>query len=195
MRLKYAVEIMGCLALLGSGSGCVSNEPLLVNFDKTIPRDSRSDVGECVVSIAPVVDERTSKDDLGTLGPQVIHGENVMPWVQQAVGVLSQNISKSGGTDRVGASIPRVDVQSALKHLYVHPLLSSVSTNILLAGRYHIDQGSSQPFLYRGTETGMNWTGSAASIASLFDDAMDSILEDMRADIRHLCQVQSKGQP
>lgn len=193
MRLKYAVAVMGYLALLGGGAGCVSNEPLFVNFDKTVTRGSRSDVGECVVSIAPVLDERTSKDDLGRLGSQVIHGENVMPWVQQAVGVLSQNISKSGGTDRVDASIRRVDLQLVLKQFYVHPLRSSVGTNILLAGRYRVDQEVSQPVLYRGTETGINWTGSAASIVSLFDDAMDSILADMRADIRHFCQVQSNG--
>lgn len=193
MRLRYAVALMGYLALLGGGVGCVSNEPLLVNFNEAAPRDSESDVGECVVSIAPVMDERLSGYELGTLGSQVIHGENVMPWVQHAVGTLTKNAGRNEGADRVRTSVRYVDLQLALKQLYVHPLLSSAGANILLAGRYRVDQEASQPALYRGTETGVNWTGSAALVVSLFDAAMDGILSDMRTDIRHLCQAQSKG--
>lgn len=187
VALNRSATYAGYLVLLGVWTGCVSSAPLLVDLNTAEPRHAEKHIGGCIIHIAPVIDERASRNDLGMLGPQVIHGDNVIPWVQQAVDILNPETNKNAGTDRVSASARQVDIQFSLKRLYVHSLQTSMGANILLVGHYRVDQGPPQSHLYRGSETSVNWTGSAASIVDLLDVAMDGIIARMRADLLNLC--------
>lgn len=169
--------------------GCVTADiPLVVDLKPKIEPEAA--IEGCRVQVGSVVDERLRKNDLGLVGSRVVWTGDVMPWLHQAFETLNNGSTKTSSSVEQVSSRRLVSLNASLKKLYVHSLLSSISANVLVAVSYAVDAGP--PFdtrLYRGTETGVNWTGSADSVSDLLDDALNDIIKDIRTDLTGLCRV------
>ncbi|TLY41326.1 MAG: hypothetical protein E6K58_10215 [Nitrospirae bacterium] len=140
--------------------------------------------------VGSVADERLRKNDLGLVGSRVVSTRDVMPWLQQAFETLNDGSTKTSSSVGQVSSGRLVSLKASLKKLYVHTLLTSISANVLVAVSYAIDAGPLDTRLYRGTETGVNWTGSADSVSDLLHDALAHIIKNIRADLMILCRAQ-----
>ena len=183
----------GAFLVLSLSLGCVTAEPLRVELTPLASTASELRKSGCAIHIAEVMDGRTSNNDLGSLGSRLVQGSNVVPWVRQAIERLAVGPSQDSASVAESPRTRQLDVKATLKKLYVHSLQSSMGATILLAVHYRVDQGSPQAHMYRGTETGVSWTGSAASVADLLNTVMDDVIERMRADLEHLCQGPSSA--
>lgn len=118
----------------------------------------------------------------------MVHGKAVVPWVQQSIDTLSSLTSHRDVLGENRHDVRRIDIEVLLKQLYVHSLHTSMGANVLLIGRYRINQGPAESHAYRGTETSVNWTGSESSIRNLFETVMEDALAQMRKDLVKACQ-------
>ena len=167
---------------------CATTDPLLIDLSTTQTKKVSNGIEGCTVFVGPIVDERTSLHDLGSLGGQVVHGKAVVPWVQQSIDTLSSLTSHRDVLGENRHDVRRIDIEVLLKQLYVHSLHTSMGANVLLIGRYRINQGPTESHAYRGTETSVNWTGSESSIRNLFETVMEDALAQMRKDLVKACQ-------
>jgi uncharacterized lipoprotein YajG len=168
--------------------GCVTTDPLPVDFS-TVSTNAQAPVEGCVITVSPVADARRSKDDLGTLGPRVVEGQDVMPWIERSVQTLSSPVVETASRQGDVSGLKHVDVQVALNQLYVHSLLSSFGGNIHLNVQYRLNQGPPESYRYRGSDTSVNWFGTAESVSDLLNDVLEDLLEKMRSDIVQLCRA------
>ncbi len=169
------------LLTFGLPLGCATaDEPLMVNLRPGLKIESEAAIESCIVQVGSVVDERLRKNYLGLMGSRVISTGDVMPWLREAFEALKDgSIPKSSSA--VEASSRRlVSFNAGLRKLYVHTLQSSISANVLVAVSYTVDSRPYDTRLYRGTETGVNWTGSADSVFDLLDDALTDVIENSR---------------
>ena len=181
------------LILLAFGPllGCATTDtPLVVDlkFDPKIEPEAA--IEGCMFQVGSVADERLRKNDLGLVGSRVVSTRDVMPWLQQAFETLNDGSTKTSSSVGQVSSGRLVSLKASLKKLYVHTLLTSISANVLVAVSYAVDAGPLDTRLYRGTETGVNWTGSADSVSDLLHDALAHIIKNIRADLMILCRAQ-----
>jgi len=186
MVLEKLGPLFLTIFVIGYLFGCVTTEPLSIDLASLPRKNSATGLKGCIINIVDILDERTSKNDLGSVGPRLVHTNDVMPWIRQSVeSVINRSIEQQPG---VIDQRYRVDLTARLKKLYVHTLLTSISANVLLVMNYSVDQSPPETHTYRGRETSVNWTGSADSVAGLFDDAMTDALERLRADLQGRCR-------
>ena len=170
-------------------AACATTDPIVVDFSAATTKTSSDSIEGCAVKVAPVADERKSKEDLGMLRSQVVEGRHAIPWLQEAVESLNSS-DREKVTSKEGREKTRnLSVKVGLAQLYVHPLQSSFAANMLLHAQYRVDQDSPHLYQYRGADTTVNWTGSAGSILTLFNDVLEDVLRRMRIDIKRLCQA------
>jgi uncharacterized lipoprotein YajG len=188
MKTRVLATIIQAGVLLVLCAACATTDPLVVDFSTATTRESQDTIEECAVKVATVMDERKSREDLGVLGAHVVEGRHVIPWLQRAVESLNSVDAELIGRKGDPENTRSLAVQVGLTQLYVHPLQSSFAANILLKAQYRVDQGPPRAHQYRGADTNVNWTGSASSVLSLFDDVLGDVLRRMRTDIKQLCQ-------
>lgn len=188
MKTMALAAIIQTGVLLALCSACATTDPLVVDFSTATTKESLNSIEGCAVKVAPVMDERKSKEDLGMFGAHVVEGRHVIPWLQQAIASLDSAGAEPTGRKNDQEKTRSLDVQVGLNQLYVHPLQSSFAANILLHAQYRVDQGPSHSRQYRGADTNVNWTGSAGSVLALFNDVLANVLRRMLADIEQLCQ-------
>ncbi len=178
---------IGVAIIWGLCLGCATTEPLLVDLN---PGSSPAGVrppSVCHIVLREVSDARPGKEDLGALGTRIVQGANVIEWVRHAMERLEAN--PTSDESRAGeATLPKqLTVIVALKKLYIHTLQSSMGGTVLLSAQYRAGQGNPETHMYRGSETSVIWTGSAASVADMLNTIMDDIVERMRSDLQQLC--------
>lgn len=176
---------------------CAACRPLVIDFSAGNAGNPVPRIEGCAVRIAEVVDERHNKDDLGLFNGQVVEGRAVMPWLQQAVASLNAPDVETDGRSPDRARLRQVTGQVGLTQLYVEHLPHTLAGTIVLHATYQINQGSLYAHQYRGADTKMNWqealmgadwTGSAGSVRTLFNDVLDDVVRQMHADIQQHCQ-------
>jgi hypothetical protein len=187
MNIRVSVTTIRAGVLLSLYAACATTDPLVVDFSMETTRKSPGIIEGCAVKVSPVIDERKSKEDLGMLGSQVVEGRHLIPWLQQAVESLNSPGMESAGHQGDREHPRSVSVQVGLYQLYVHRLQSSFAANMLLHVQYWVDQDPPRLHQYRGGDTNVNWTGSAGSVFTLFNDVLENILRRMRNDIMRLC--------
>jgi hypothetical protein len=173
------------LFVAGPLFGCGTTDPLVVILQPWSSTDVWSIPG-CPVQVGALVDERVRKRDLGSMGSRVVLTEDVMPWLRRAFEPLT------GGAAITSSSLVShpVTLSASLKKIYVQTLQSSVSGNVLLSVSYVIDDRPFDARVYRGTDTSVNWTGSAITVSSVLDGALAAAIKGIRADLLGLCQIQ-----
>lgn len=175
--------------LLSLCVACAMSDPLVIDFSATTSSKPLPRIEGCVVRIAPVVDERTSKEDLGMFQWQIVGGRQVLPWLQQAMASLNAPGPETVTRTNDRATTRTLTVHVGLRQLYVHhPVQNAFAATILLQAQYQVDQEPPHWQLYRGADTKVNWTGSAGSIHTLFNDVLDDVVRRMHADIQQRCQ-------
>ncbi len=185
-RAWMTVPLTG--VLLSVCTACAMTDPLVIDFSaatlsKPLPR-----IEGCVVRVGSVVDERKGKEDLGMFGGHVVEGRQVLPWLQQAVERLNTPAVEVGGRQDNPMKTRHLRLHIGLRQLYLHFLLTSVSATSLVQAQYQIDQEPPYSQQYRGTDTRGNWTGTAGSMRTLFNDVLDDVVRQMHADIQQHCQ-------
>ena len=186
-------RVVSGLILLAFGPlvGCMTADtPLIVDLKPDSKIEPEATIEGCLVHVGSVVDERLRKNDLGLVGSRVVSTEDLLPWLQQAFETLNNASARTSSSGVEASSRRLVRLNASLKKLYVHTLLSSISANVLVAVSYAVDAGPLDSRLYRGTETGVNWTGSADSVSELLDDALADIIKNIRTDLMSLCRAQ-----
>lgn len=184
----FAISMQAGL-LLSLCVACAMSHPLMIDFSEATARKPLPRIEGCVVHIAPVMDERTSKEDLGMFQWQVVGGRQVLSWLQQAVASLNAPGLEMVARTNDRATMRALTVHVGLRQLYVHhPVQNAFAATILLHAQYQVDQEPPHSQLYRGADTKVNWTGSAGSIRTLFDDVLDDVVRRMHADIQQYCQ-------
>ena len=171
--------------------GCaMAGTPLVVNLNPGPRTEPKAAIESCTVQVDSVVDERLRKNNIGLVGPRVVSTGDVMPWLQQAFEPLTDSSAQTSSL--ISETSPRhlVILNASLKKLYVQTLQSSISANVLVAVSYSVNNGPLVTRFYRGTETSVNWTGSADSVSDLLDDALAGVIKDIMTDLASLCRAQ-----
>src|SRR5262249_42760815 len=107
------------------------------------------------------------------MGPRVVEGQHGIPSIERTVQTLSRPALDTESQQGDISESKHLDVQVALKQLYVHPLLSSFGGNIQLNAQYRFNQEAPKSYQYRGSDTSVNWFGTAESVSDLLSDVLE----------------------
>lgn len=152
--------------------------------------DAAATPGECVVHVKPIEDQREGSPGFGSSSNVDLFAQHLPDWIRSAVGTLDNPKRKvvmpTAGT--AGRADPD-DLTMTLRihKAYVQTVATSKTVHIVVSNRYERGGRVVATEYYRGSETSVNWSGSADEIESAMNRAMNSALVAMRKDIDRYC--------
>ena len=189
-RLTVFIQIMGGVLLIGC---TIENVPMTLDLNdarQLRPLDAYQKAINCKVSIESVRDDRLRKDDLGMVYIRPIYAPNIMSWLQQSLASLQASPRLEMEQGKVAVPQKTILLNASIKKLYVHPLPSSISANIVMSMIYVLNEQKDIARVYRGNSTGVSWTNSPESINEFINEALNVAIKDIGDDLIKLCDGQ-----
>ena len=186
-HLTVFIQVMGGVLLIGC---TIENAPMTLDLNdarQLRPLDAYQKAINCKVSIGSVRDDRLRKDDLGMVYIRPIYAPNIMSWLQQSLASLQASPRLEMEQGKV--AVPQKTIL-LIKKLYVHPLPSSISANIVMSMIYVLNEQKDIARVYRGNSTGVSWTNSPESINEFINEALNVAMKDIADDLIKLCDGQ-----
>ncbi len=189
-RFAVFIQVLGGVLLLGC---TIEKTPMTLDLNdarQLRPVAAYHEAIHCKVSIGSVKDDRLRKDDLGMVYIRPIYAPNMMSWLQQSLASLQTSLRLEPEQGKEVVSQKAILLNASIKKLYVHPLPSSISANIVMSMIYVVDGQNEIARVYRGNSTGVNWTNSPESIKEFIDEALTVAIKDIADDLIKLCDGQ-----
>jgi len=189
-RLAVFIQVLGGALLLGC---TIEKTPMTLDLNdarQLRPVNAYHEAIKCKVSIGSVKDDRLRKDDLGMANIRPIYAPNMMPWLQQSLAFLQTSSRLEPERSKAAVSQKAILLNASLRKLYVHPLPSSISANIVMSLIYVMNGQDEISRVYRGNSTGVNWTNSPESINEIINEALNVVMKDIANDLIKLCDGQ-----
>ncbi len=161
-------------------TGC-STEPVILTFDeRTSEQATPSEpVSDCLVMINEISDIRKDKESLGALGLREVKSDDLMDWLKN---VLIQRNYRFKNSDSNKTNLKELNI--ALKLAYIRSAETTKATKLVLAVN---DPGLDNVEYFRGTDNGINWTGSQDEIKSSFSRALTDSIKKMETGLNISC--------
>ncbi len=146
--------------------------------------------GECVVQVRPIEDQREGSPGFGSSANVDLFAQHLADWVRSAVGTLDSPkrrvvMPTAGTAGRADQDDLAMTVR--IHKAYVQSVATSKTVHIVLSNQYERGGRMVATEYYRGSDTSVNWSGSADEVESAMNKAMNSALVAMRKDIDRYC--------
>ncbi|MGD9853274.1 MAG: hypothetical protein AB7T38_18675 [Nitrospirales bacterium] len=184
----HAYLALPAFLLAGLLGGCVTTAPLLVTLPLNIARTVELPTPRCQTEIIRISDLRKNKNDIGQLNSRIVYSSNILPWLSQALSILQFKHNQPTVVNPE-TTPPILLLDIGLKKLHVQHLPSSLSGNVSIAIEYRTSESILKSHLYRGTETNVNWTGSAGAASEVLEEALQHVLREVHSEIIGLCEL------
>ncbi len=138
-RFAVFIQVLGGVLLLGC---TIEKTPMTLDLNdarQLRPVAAYHEAIHCKVSIGSVKDDRLRKDDLGMVYIRPIYAPNMMSWLQQSLASLQTSLRLEPEQGKEVVSQKAILLNASIKKLYVHPLPSSISANIVMSMIYVVD--------------------------------------------------------
>lgn len=145
--------------------------------------------GMCTVSVRSIDDVRYPSNSFGSSANFDLFAKSVPIWVRSALASLDGPkrkvlLPQTSSSDTTAATL----VMSVRIHkAYVEGLASSKTAHVVLSSKFERHEKVLATEFYRGSDTSVNWTGSADEVEHAMNSAMNSILRAMQMDMNRYC--------
>ena len=199
MSIRYRVKSQAACGLLALGLLCAcSSAPVEVGaagYAPALPAGpgaATNGLGlqagasaACSFYLQPVADLRADKVDMGTAGGRPVHVEDMAGWLTVSI----ESLHAAGfRVDTQAREDDRLVVHVALLKAYMHDMITSISTNVVVRVDYlGVDGSTLGQQIYRGVDTSMDWAAGDGEINTDFRLATTDLLKQMEQELSHYC--------
>lgn len=146
--------------------------------------------GDCVVYVRPIEDQRDGGPGFGSSGNVDLFALHLPDWVKSAVGSLDspkRKVVMPAAATAASADQDDLTMTVRIHKAYVQTIATSKTVHIVLSNQYERSGRLVGTQYYRGSDTSVNWSGSADEVEAAMNTAMSSALVAMRRDIDRYC--------
>jgi hypothetical protein len=187
-RLAMLTCGVACVLL----AGCAAREPVLMTAQ--YPPTSEAAPAEttraektavCTVRLAAVRDQRTDPRSLGDTGLQPVLTDNSAEWIGSGIRSLDSPSLKFIDQPEPGGAELVIDID--LLKAYAMNVNTNRIVSVVIRVKYSRHGTPIDEQVYRGSETGVNWSAGADETRDALNSALGKLREPVRQDILSRC--------
>ncbi|NKB80942.1 MAG: hypothetical protein GKS05_03405 [Nitrospirales bacterium] len=161
----------------------------LMENNTVTDKESQASAPSCHIHLLSIEDRRLRKNDVGQMNTHPILAKNLKEWLRENLVAHLGPILVLEYTQTPTSTSPVIQLALSLKKMYHHLLLSTQSAIVALEVRLSQDGIYSLPYIIRGRNTSVNWTGSKDSIQDSFNEAIGSALNELSSHLNQRCSA------
>lgn len=174
-------------------AGCAAREPVLMSAQYQPTTTSgqpatphRRAAAVCAVRIVQVRDQRTDPGSLGETGTQPVRTENSGEWIRSGLRSLD-GASGLKFIDQPQADGAELVMTIDLLKAYAMNVNTNRIVSVVIRVHYSRRGAPIDERIYRGAETGVNWSAGAEETRDALNRALGQLLDPVRQDILSRC--------
>lgn len=185
---RMALAVASATALGSCVARTVDMAPRYAPSERSMAEPSATAGKLCLIHLAGVHDLRTDPHSLGGVIGQKVRVEDSAEWVRSGIESLAD-----GSTIRLADQGDALSLDVDLLKAYLVSITSETrSANVVLRIRY---SRAGQPVgeqIYRGTDSGLVWTGGDDETQSSLNAVLGKALQTIRTDVLARCAADTK---
>jgi hypothetical protein len=188
---KHDAKAGICAVLLALTAGCA---PIALSAQysppayESIPSGTAGgvrSVGTCRVGLGEVRDLRSDTQAMGQLHGVTVTASDTAGWLRSAF----QSLNRDKRLQFDDKSADLVVSAELLKAYVTAPTSNTRSANVVVRVRYNRPGTTPEEKIYRGTDSGLNWSNGRDETQASLDESLGDILKDVDRDILTRCSA------